>query len=170
MLDGPGMTNSTFIEGYATDGSPHYQPYTNDLKVSHAHGWSSGPTSFLTFHIAGIKLIGPAGSKWVIEPNLGDLKRIEAGFKTSLGGFGVDVERLSNMSLVVTFETPSRTKGSLSLEHPDCEGLIEAQDVGQIEHEGPAIRHRIKKPESGKGRFHLNDLHGGKWRVTVGCD
>jgi hypothetical protein len=30
MLDDPRMTNSTFIEGYSSDGSLHYAPYKND--------------------------------------------------------------------------------------------------------------------------------------------
>ena len=47
MLDDPRMTNSTFIEGYSTDGSLHYAPYTNDPRISHAHGWATGPTSTL---------------------------------------------------------------------------------------------------------------------------
>ena len=47
MLDDPRMTNSTFIEGYSTIGELHYAPYTNDPRISHAHGWATGPTSSL---------------------------------------------------------------------------------------------------------------------------
>ena len=47
MLDDPRMTNSTFIEGYSVTGSLHYAPNSNDAWISHAHGWSSGPTSSL---------------------------------------------------------------------------------------------------------------------------
>ena len=49
MLEDSRMTNSTFIEGYSTNGDLHYAPYTNDPRISHAHGWSTGPTSALTF-------------------------------------------------------------------------------------------------------------------------
>ena len=48
MLDDPRMTNSTFIEGYSTTGELHYAPYKNDPRISHAHGWATGPTSSLT--------------------------------------------------------------------------------------------------------------------------
>ena len=48
MLDDPRMTNSTFIEGYSTTGELHYAPYSNDPRISHAHGWATGPTSSLT--------------------------------------------------------------------------------------------------------------------------
>ncbi len=48
MLDDPRMTNSTFIEGYSVTGELHYAPYANDPRISHAHGWATGPTSSLT--------------------------------------------------------------------------------------------------------------------------
>lgn len=38
MLDDPRMTNSTFIEGFSTDGTPLYPVYNYDPRVSHAHG------------------------------------------------------------------------------------------------------------------------------------
>ncbi|KAF7536430.1 hypothetical protein G7054_g4570 [Neopestalotiopsis clavispora] len=50
MLDDPRTTNSTFIEGYSSDGSLAYPAYPDgDARVSHAHGWSTGPTSSLSF-------------------------------------------------------------------------------------------------------------------------
>ena len=52
MLDDPRMTNSTFIEGYSTSGKLHYAPYTNDPRISHAHGWATGPTSSLTVSVS----------------------------------------------------------------------------------------------------------------------
>lgn len=169
MLEGPGMTNSTFVEGYAVDGSLRYAPYSNDPKISHAHGWSSGPTSVLTFHIAGIRLVGPAGSRWRIEPSLGDLKRVEAGFTTVLGNFKVDAVREFGAERInVTFETPLETKGSLSVEHPGCEGLIEARNIGG--NGGRRIRNRITKTESRKERIQVNDLEGGIWDVVILCD
>lgn len=171
MLDGPGMTNSTFIEGYATDGSPHYQPYTNDPKVSHAHGWASGPTSFLTFYIAGVRLVGPAGKTWRIEPNIGDLKIVEAGFSTIIGDFSVRVERGDGVRYMdMSFETPAASKGSLSLEHPGCEGRIEARRVGRMWSSAKVIRRRIDKPGRENERICLDDLQGGKWDVSVLCD
>ena len=50
MLGDPRMTNSTFIEGYSTSGALEYSstPGAVSPGLSHAHGWSSGPTSFLT--------------------------------------------------------------------------------------------------------------------------
>ncbi|KAI0735418.1 bacterial alpha-L-rhamnosidase domain protein [Earliella scabrosa] len=53
MLDDPRMTNSTFIEGYSITGELHYAPYANDPRISHAHGWATGPTSSLTCYLTG---------------------------------------------------------------------------------------------------------------------
>lgn len=35
--DDPRMTNSSFIEGYSTNGSLSYAPYSNDARISYAH-------------------------------------------------------------------------------------------------------------------------------------
>ncbi|CAJ2509399.1 Uu.00g144250.m01.CDS01 [Anthostomella pinea] len=76
MLDDPRMTRSTFIEGYSTDGSLRYAPYAgSDARISHAHGWSTAPTSLLTFFAAGLKLTGAGGATWSVEPQLGPLSR-----------------------------------------------------------------------------------------------
>ncbi|KAJ4362511.1 hypothetical protein N0V83_010605 [Neocucurbitaria cava] len=71
MLTSPLMTNSTFIEGYSSDGSLHYAPYANDARISHAHGWSTGPTSLMTFYVAGVQVTGKGGGEWRIKPMLG---------------------------------------------------------------------------------------------------
>ena len=47
MLDDPQMTNSTFVEGYSPPDGPDYAIYLNTAMISHAHGWSTGPTSSL---------------------------------------------------------------------------------------------------------------------------
>jgi hypothetical protein len=68
MLNDPRKTSLSFIEGYSADGSLHYAPYTNDPPVSHAHGWSTGPTYLLPFYIAGIHHTSAGGKTWKIAP------------------------------------------------------------------------------------------------------
>ena len=77
MLDDPRMTNSTFIEGYSTNGDLHYAPYTNDPRVSHAHGWSTGPTSALTFSVAGVQIVEAGGTVNVAREGLGPFSLCE---------------------------------------------------------------------------------------------
>jgi hypothetical protein len=61
MLNGPGMTNSTLLEGYRLDGYIQYPAYWSAARNSHAHGWAAGPTTVLMKGILGIKLLSPLG-------------------------------------------------------------------------------------------------------------
>ncbi|KAJ5617298.1 hypothetical protein N7537_002412 [Penicillium hordei] len=115
MMDDPRMTNSTFIEGYSTDGSLHYEPYTNDPRVSHAHGWSTGPTSVLTNYAAGLKLTSAAGATWSIAPQPGNLTSVDAGFTTKLGAFAVTFEMRNGTYKRLRFSTPVGTTGRVVL-------------------------------------------------------
>lgn len=124
MLDDPRMTNSTFIEGYTADASLHYAPYTNDARVSHAHGWSTGPTSLLTFYTAGLRITSAGGKTWTVGPTLGGLTTVEAGYKAPLGDFALRAEgnTTSGLIQVLSFSTPAGTIGDVSL--PGVEGSL----------------------------------------------
>ncbi|KAK9775622.1 putative Six-hairpin glycosidase-like protein [Seiridium cardinale] len=110
MLDDPRMTNSSFIEGYSNNGSVHYPAYSTTERVSHAHGWATGPTSSLSFLGAGIQLTGAAGQTWKIAPALGGLESLEAGYETPLGTFAVEWQN-STSGFNGSFETPDESTG-----------------------------------------------------------
>ena len=117
-LNHPNGTQSTVVEGYLVNGSWGYRwsrGYANDFSyVSHAHGWSSGPTSTLTEFVLGLRVTAPLGSEWRFAPQLGDLKDVQGGFVTRLGRFqahwvrGVDGYNAS-------LSTPAGTTGQLVL-------------------------------------------------------
>lgn len=111
MLDDPRMTNSTFIEGYSADGSLAYAPYANDARVSHAHGWSAGPTSLLMFYTAGLRIASAGGRTWVVAPRLGGLGSVEAGYVAPAGSFAVWVVAEGGDDVVtgLKFSTPVGT-------------------------------------------------------------
>ena len=115
MMDDPRMTNSTFIEGYQADGVLHYAPYKNDPRISHAHGWATGPTSTLSFYVAGIHLLTNGGETWAITPELGDLTEVDAGFSTNLGAFASQVNASNGAITGFKFATPTGTSGRVSL-------------------------------------------------------
>lgn len=115
MLDDPRMTNSSLIEGYSTDGSLHYAPYDNDARVSHAHGWATGPTSALTFLGAGIRVLTAAGQTWEIQPRLGKITSLAAGFETPLGSYAANWTVSAAGGLSGSFATPEGTLGTLIL-------------------------------------------------------
>ncbi|KAJ5413823.1 hypothetical protein N7509_000450 [Penicillium cosmopolitanum] len=122
MMNDPRMTNSTFIEGYSTDGSLHYEPYANDPRVSHSHGWSTGPTSVLMNYAAGLKLTSGAGATWSISPQPGNLTSIDAGFSTKLGAFAITFEMRNGTYQGLRFSTPIGTTGCVVL--PGANALV----------------------------------------------
>ncbi|KAF2031214.1 bacterial alpha-L-rhamnosidase domain-containing protein [Setomelanomma holmii] len=161
MLDDPRMTNSTFIEGYSTTGELHYAPYLNDARISHAHGWATGPTSSLTFYVAGVQLLSAGGMEWRVAPELGDLKHVDAGFSTSLGFFGARTE-VSDGALEMEFETPEGTSGEVRVPAVNCNGTVEIRPVC-----GGLSARRV---EERAGGVVFEGVEGGKWRVEVKCD
>ncbi|PQE09127.1 alpha-l-rhamnosidase a protein [Rutstroemia sp. NJR-2017a BVV2] len=117
MLDGPGFTNSTLVEGYRVDGHIQYPAYWSAARNSHAHGWSSGLTSVLMQGILGIQLLSPLGRNWRIEPHRTKwLQFVRGGFATKLGRFEVSVavmeERGTGREIeVLSFVTPRGSSG-----------------------------------------------------------
>lgn len=117
-INNPNGTESTVIEGYLANGTFGYRSsrgYNYDTSyVSHAHGWSSGPTSALTEYIVGLSVISPLGSTWKIAPQFGDLEHAEAGFVTSLGKFQASWTK-GSPGYKLSFVVPGDTNGILSL-------------------------------------------------------
>lgn len=163
MLDDPRMTNSTFIEGYSTTGDLHYAPYQNDARISHAHGWATGPTSSLTFYVAGVQLLSAGGKTWRIAPSLGDLKHADAGFSTSLGFFGAKTE-VSGESVQVEFEAPEGTEGELKMPLLQCKGRVLLQNL-----HGDCGDVVVEVTADDVGSFIIEQLAGGKWKAVFDC-
>lgn len=55
------------------------------LRHSLCHGWASGPTSWMSEYILGVKVLEPGCKVVQIRPNLGDLKWVEGTFPTPYG-------------------------------------------------------------------------------------
>ncbi|KAG0158912.1 hypothetical protein PDIDSM_6432 [Penicillium digitatum] len=117
-INNPNGTESTMIEGYLQNGTFGYRMdrgYGYDPSyVSHAHGWSSGPTSALTEYVVGLSVVSPLGLTWKIVPQFGDLEFAEAGFITSLGKFKASWALNSN-GYVLAFSVPKGTVGNVTL-------------------------------------------------------
>jgi hypothetical protein len=156
-LKHPMGTESTLIEGYRTNGSFGYRNergYKNDDSyVSHAHGWSAGPTSALTNFVAGLDVVSPAGSQWRVAPQFGNLQFAEAGFTTGLGRFRTKWERKEG-GYVVRVEAPKGTQGVVVLPRV-------ADSETKIQVNGASVT--AKQRPSGL-EF---SLQGGQWDITV---
>ncbi|TDZ17127.1 hypothetical protein Cob_v009817 [Colletotrichum orbiculare MAFF 240422] len=119
-LNHPNGTQSTVIEGYLTDGTFGYRSsrgYTDDPSyVSHAHGWSSGPTSTLTEYLVGLRVTRAAGKEWSLRPALVGVDSAEAGFTTVLGRFSARWEVDGDGGEArVEWDVPEGTRGWVEL-------------------------------------------------------
>ncbi|KAF4547188.1 Hypothetical protein D9617_54g000220 [Elsinoe fawcettii] len=130
----PNGTGSTVIEGYLTNGSFSYRSsrgYGYDASYpSHAHGWSSGPTSALTEYVLGLSVVGRQGSEWRLAPQWGDLSSVQGGWSTGLGKFEAGWSRGEN-GTEVWWRTPVGTRGTVSL--PVQEGEVVGREEGRRE-------------------------------------
>ena len=83
IIDNENSTQSTLLEGYLANGSFGYRNSRgygyDDSYPSHAHGWSSGPTSVLITGVLGLEVTGLAGESWRLMPQWGDLEKVEGG-------------------------------------------------------------------------------------------
>ncbi|OBR03908.1 Bacterial alpha-L-rhamnosidase domain-containing protein [Colletotrichum higginsianum IMI 349063] len=125
MLDSPLMTGETLIEGMSANGSLYYRSrrgYNFDAAyTSLSHSWSTGPTQALSFKVVGLEVVG--WKKWVFRPQLGDLRRVEAGWRDAKGGeFGAVVLAGDGGVLEAEIRTPEGTKGTVDV--PNCEVVL----------------------------------------------
>jgi hypothetical protein len=164
MLDDPRMTNSTFIEGYSTTGELHYAPYLNDARISHAHGWATGPTSSLTFYVAGIQLLSAGGKTWRIAPSLGDLKIADAGFSTDVGFFSAKTQIGDDGAWTMDFEAPQGTSGEVKLPELVCVGKVLLE-----EQHGNFEDVLVEVQAADAGPVTLGGLPGGRWTAKYEC-
>lgn len=122
IINNPDSTESTLLEGYLFNGSFSYRSdrgYAYDESyVSHAHGWSSGPTSALTHYVLGLDVVSPAGGAWKLAPQRGDLTFAEGGFTTILGKFSAKWQ-VHGAGVLLTWDTPIETAGTIVVPLPD---------------------------------------------------
>lgn len=69
------------VDVHRSYGGYCYQGYRH----SFCHGWASGPTTWLSAHVLGVKVLEPGCKKVAIEPHLGNLKWAKGTFPTPYG-------------------------------------------------------------------------------------
>lgn len=121
MLDDPRMTNSTFIEGYDVSGALHYPAYADDPRISHAHGWSTGPVLALSTFAAGLHVVN--STNWIVHPQPGNLSQVIAGFEIASGAYSANYTQIDS-GATFSFSTPNGTTGSLVLDVPGRDAKI----------------------------------------------
>ena len=98
-IDEVPAANKTDI--HSTYGNYCYKGYRH----SFCHGWASGPTSWLSEYVLGVKVVEPGCKVIHIELHLGDLTWVEGTFPTPLGVVKIRCEKYSR--IVVADEIPN---------------------------------------------------------------
>ncbi|KAI5119351.1 hypothetical protein M0805_004028 [Coniferiporia weirii] len=110
---------STLLEGFTANGSLGYRSYRgydyDPSYTSHSHGWSSGPTSALTYYVLGLQVESPKGQDWSLAPHTSGLSQAEGGFETPLGWFGAKWTLILGDIMTITTNTPKGTTGSVTV-------------------------------------------------------
>jgi alpha-L-rhamnosidase len=70
------------------------------------HGWSGGPTAWLTEHVLGIAPLEPGCRRLRVTPNLGDLEWAEGSLPTPLGPVWVRHEKAADGTIRTEIKTP----------------------------------------------------------------
>jgi len=88
--------------------------------TSHSHGWSSGPTSALTFYLLGLTVTSTQGKTWTFAPHLNTgIPAAKGGFETPLGRFNATWSFDTDENGIDVFNarvsTPSNTVGTVKL-------------------------------------------------------
>jgi hypothetical protein len=80
------------------------------FRHSFCHGWSSGPTAWMSEHILGIKVIEPGCKTIKIEPHLGDLDWVEGTYPTPFGVLKVKHTQTAGGKIVSEINAPKGVK------------------------------------------------------------
>lgn len=80
------------------------------LRASLCHGWASGPTSWLTAHVLGIKVMKPGSTVIQIRPHLGELSYAEGSFPTPFGIVKVKHKKQSDGTIESEISAPDEVQ------------------------------------------------------------
>ena len=76
------------------------------FRHSFCHGWASGPTSWLTEFVLGVKVLEPGCKMIKLEPHLGDLKWVKGTFPTPQGVLEIEHKKNMDGTVETTFKAP----------------------------------------------------------------
>lgn len=79
------------------------------LRHSLCHGWASGPTSWMSEYILGVKVLEPGCKVVQIRPNLGDLQWVEGTFPTPYGDIKIS-HKIVNGKLESQIDAPKEVR------------------------------------------------------------
>jgi hypothetical protein len=159
MLDSPAGTASTFWEGYRTDGTSDY----TGSYMSAAHGWSTGPTSALTYRLLGVAPADDGGAGHTVLPHPGDQRFAEGQLTTAHGVIAVSWQRGQGGAFDLTVSAPHGAVTEIGVPVPDGTSWVVRLDGTTVWH-GRSRSHGARHAD---GYVRLGDIPAGTHRVTV---
>ena len=94
------------IDVHATYGGYCYK----QLRHSFCHGWASGPTSWLSENVLGVKVVEPGCRVIKVEPHLGDLQWVEGSFPTPFGVVKIRHDKMPDGRIKSKIDAPKGVK------------------------------------------------------------
>ena len=94
------------VDVHKTYGDYCYKGYRH----SFCHGWASGPTTWLSRHVLGVKVLEPGCKKVAIEPHLGNLKWAKGTFPTPYGVIEISHEVNEKGKVISKVKAPKGVK------------------------------------------------------------
>jgi len=94
---------------HGDNGEYCYKGYRHSL----CHGWSSGPVSFLSAYILGVRPAEAGCGKVIVKPSLGDLSYAEGAFPTPYGPVRVRHEKRADGKIKTEIEAPTQVKAMM---------------------------------------------------------
>jgi len=126
MLDSPLGTKSTMWEGISASGGLAYNPPFMSL----AHGWSTGPTSALTFDVLGTAP-EPTIGQYRFVPHPGDLTSVEGRITMPQGALNASWSRNPSAGTFTSqITSPAGTTGRVGI--PKLSGTITVSVNGAV--------------------------------------
>ncbi|MCK9160875.1 MAG: alpha-L-rhamnosidase, partial [Bacteroidaceae bacterium] len=77
---------------------------------SFCHGWASGPTSWLSEYVLGVKILKPGCKEVLIEPHLGNLKWVKGTYPTPYGVIKIFHKKMTDGKVIFTISAPKEVK------------------------------------------------------------
>jgi hypothetical protein len=80
------------------------------FRHSFCHGWSSGPTAWLSEYVLGVKSLAPGCKKVLVEPHLGDLQWVEGSYPTPYGNINIKHHKDQNGKTISEIKAPKEVE------------------------------------------------------------
>lgn len=94
------------VDVHSAYGNYCYKGFRHSL----CHGWASGPTTWLSAHVLGVKVLEPGCKKVEINPHLGNLKWAKGTFPTPYGIIKISHKVGSDGKVVSDIQAPNEVE------------------------------------------------------------